>query len=155
MALNDAIIERDADKVRYYQDILDFKINNTGIIKSVSEEIYKSSIYDRIVSCTGSETGYARTGTYAFSEYLEADCLFCNLSAFSSREVETGTLDFIIRSREIKGLPTIVTTRESIEGYKKDKNIGTNWQEMLTDSKNTSRFGKLYHVSTYFLINNN
>lgn len=108
-----------------------------------------------IVYNYNSNKGVARTpkqviGSFSYSEYINADCLFVALTSRNSKEVESFMLKQLLNIRAIKGLPTIVTMMESLDIYTKDPNLKKYvWDEILAYTERENCYDRLFHVSTY------
>lgn len=90
------------------------------------------------------------TGSFSWSEYINAKCLFCFLSSVSSREEESKILSHILNVRGAKGLPTIVFTSTSLVPYTKDPMLYEYyWSEMLTYNDSAGNFDRMRHISCY------
>lgn len=90
------------------------------------------------------------TGQYSYSEYLNAEILFCFLTEPSSKEIESYTLKSVLEIRSAKGLPTIVMVSTSLNPYKNHNVIGPLiWQEILSYSNNKKSFDRLEHISCF------
>lgn len=90
-------------------------------------------------------------GRYSWSEYINADCLFCYFTAVESRQIESRMLYRIVRERAVKGLPTIAFISTSLEPYLQDRALKEYvWDELLLDS--TTKFEtveRLKHISCF------
>lgn len=92
------------------------------------------------------------TGQYSYSEYLNADILFCFLTEPSSKEIESYTLKSILEIRSAKGLPTVVMVSTSLNPYKNHNVLGPLvWQEILSYNSNKKSFDRLEHISCFRL----
>lgn len=89
------------------------------------------------------------TGTYSFSEYMNADCLFVFFSSEMSKEIESRQLLQVLQTRGAKGLPTIAMISTTLDIYKRDVNLRDFvWNEILEYDSNGS-YSRVTHVSTY------
>jgi len=90
------------------------------------------------------------TGQFSYSEYLNAEILFCFLTEPSSKEIESYTLKSILEIRAAKGLPTIVMVSTSLNPYKNNSVIGPLvWQEILSYNSNKKSYDRLEHISCF------
>ena len=90
------------------------------------------------------------TGQYSYSEYLNADILFCFLTEPSSKEIESYILKSILEIRSAKGLPTVVMVSTSLNPYKNHNVLGPLiWQEILSYNSNKKSFDRLEHISCF------
>lgn len=88
---------------------------------------------------------------YSWSEYMNADCLFCYFTSFESRNIESRILHRIMIERGTKGLPTMVCISTSLNPYIKDAVLKQHiWDEILLSSKVTKETpSRLKHISCY------
>ncbi|MEM4385421.1 MAG: hypothetical protein QXD03_02600 [Candidatus Anstonellales archaeon] len=95
------------------------------------------------------------TGCYSWSEYINADILFCYLTTVDMRIIESYTLKAVLDTRGTKGLPTIVFTSTSLEPYKKDYSLREYvWDEILEYNPNRASYDRLKHISCYKVYDN-
>lgn len=96
-----------------------------------------------------------QTECYGWSEYMNADILFCFMSSLDSKVIESNTLKGLLDIRGAKGLPTVVFISTSLEPYKTDHNLREYvWEEILAYKEDTNCFDRVYHVSCYKQPNN-
>ena len=89
-------------------------------------------------------------GRYSYSEYINADCVFVDLSGIMSKDVESRELYQLLSIRGKKGLPTIVTVSTSMDYYYADVVLREQiWDEIMCQDENTDLYDRLYHVSCY------
>lgn len=91
------------------------------------------------------------TGRFSWSEYMNAEILFCFFSGLDSKVIESNTLKCILDIRSAKGLPTIVFISTSLNPYKLDYNLREYvWDEILSYKEDDHNcFDRVYHVSCY------
>jgi len=90
------------------------------------------------------------TGDFSWSEYMNAEVLFCYFSSLSSKEIESHILRDILEIRGVKGLPTMVFMSTSLDPYKNDRVLREYiWGEILANSEETARYDRVFHVSCY------
>lgn len=95
------------------------------------------------------------TGRYSWSEYMDAECLFCFLTDISSKEVESHILYQTLAIRAAKGLPTIVMISTSIEPYLNRRELKEQvWDEILGIENLRYGYDLLTHVSCYKIRRN-
>lgn len=89
-------------------------------------------------------------GRYSWSEYLNADCLFCFLTSTAARMVESRILYHIIQIRSAKGLPTICFISTSLDPYTGDNLLNEYyWKEMLSYNDEVNMLDRMKHVSCF------
>lgn len=94
------------------------------------------------------------TGRYSWSEYMNADILFCFFTTVDSKVIESHTLKGILDVRGAKGLPTVVFISTSLNPYKLDYNLREYvWDEILSYKEDRNCFDRVYHVSCYKTFN--
>jgi hypothetical protein len=90
------------------------------------------------------------TGSYSYSEYINADCLFVHFTDIISKNIESRTLYQLLSIRGAKGLPTIVMTSESIEPYENDRDLKEQvWNEIKAYKEDKDVYDRVYHVSCF------
>lgn len=90
------------------------------------------------------------TGNYSWSEYINAECVFCYFTSVSSKNLESRVLQQLLNIRATKGLPTIVMISTSIEPYIMDRALKEQvWDEILSYNDNKDDFDRVSHVSCY------
>ena len=100
------------------------------------------------------DAGYSKIpeislGRYSWSEYINADVLFCYLTDPSTKELESSILKVILETRGTKGLPTVVMVSTSLNPYRNHRILGKNiWQEILSYS-DTPKYDRLTHTSCF------
>ena len=96
-----------------------------------------------------------QTQCYGWSEYMNADILFCFLSSLDSKVIESNTLKGILDIRGAKGLPTVVFISTAINPYTADNNLREYvWDEILAYKEDSNCFDRIYYVSCYKQPNN-
>ena len=115
----------------------------SGVIK---QEDPSSNIVSKL-----SNTGkIIRVKSYKFLDFVNASCLFTYFSSVVSKEIESQTLEQLLRMRGVKGLPTIVMIESSIDLYKKDNGfVGRIFDSILDSNEKLNRFDSLYHLSAF------
>ena len=95
------------------------------------------------------------TGRFSWSEYMNADMLFCFFSSMDSKVIESHTLKCILDIRGAKALPTVAFISTSLNPYKLDNNLREYiWDEILAYKPDKNCFDRVYHVSCYKIPNN-
>lgn len=95
------------------------------------------------------------TGSYSWSEYVNADILFCYFSSIDSKVIESHTLKCVLEMRGAKGLPTVVFISTSLNPYKLDNALREYvWDEILASKETKCCYDRVYHVSCYKVPNN-
>lgn len=90
------------------------------------------------------------TGNYSWSEYINAECVFCYFTSVSSKNLESRVLQQLLNIRATKGLPTIVMISTSIDPYIMDRTLKEQvWDEILSYNDNKNDFDRVSHVSCY------
>lgn len=90
------------------------------------------------------------TGLFSFSEYINADCLFVQLTSILSKEIESHTLKQVLDIRAAKGLPTIVMMSTSLEPYINDPVLrDLVWNEILSYNEDDNSYDRVYHIACY------
>lgn len=95
------------------------------------------------------------TGRYSWSEYMDAECLFCYFTDVSSRHIESHILYQILSIRAVKALPTVVMIATSLKPYTNDKVLKEQvWDEILGVEDLRYGYDLLTHVSCYKMRRN-
>lgn len=138
--------------------------NDNKIMKSKLNPIYKyiikdnDKLYERFQDEEGKEIigdEYVKRpdkieNLFTYSDYINSDCLFTFFTEETSREIESNTLSHILQIRGAKGLPTIVTTCNSLKLYTSQPKLKQYiWDEILAYSEKDNCYDKIYHVSCY------
>ena len=87
---------------------------------------------------------------FSFRDYVNADCLFTFFTEETAKDIESHMLSQILQIRGAKGLPTIVTTCNSLKLYTSQPKLKQYiWDEILAYSEKDNCYDKIYHVSCY------
>lgn len=87
---------------------------------------------------------------FSFSEYINADCLFVQLTDIASKEIESAMLSQLLQIRGAKGLATIVLTSNALTAYTNDPKLKEYiWNEILDFNEDTMSLDRVYHISCY------
>ena len=93
------------------------------------------------------------TEMHTWSDYTQADIVFCFFTTVSNKEIESMTLKTLLDIRGSKGLPTIVFMDMSLDAYTSNEKLKEwVWDKILDDEEDTKsveRFSTVKHISTY------
>lgn len=93
------------------------------------------------------------TEMHTWSDYTQADIVFCFFTTVSNKEIESMTLKTLLDIRGSKGLPTIVFMDMSLDAYTSNEKLKEwVWDKILDDEEDTrsvERFSTVKHISTY------
>lgn len=93
------------------------------------------------------------TEIHTWSDYTQADIVFCFFTTVSNKEIESMTLKTLLDIRGSKGLPTIVFMDMSLDAYTSNEKLKEwVWDKILDDEEDTKsveRFSTVKHISTY------
>lgn len=93
------------------------------------------------------------TEMHTWSDYTQADVVFCFFTTVSNKEIESMTLKTLLDIRGSKGLPTIVFMDMSLDAYTSNEKLKEwVWDKILDDEEDTNsveRFTTVKHISTY------
>ncbi len=93
------------------------------------------------------------TEMHTWSDYTQADIVFCFFTTVSNKEIESMTLKTLLDIRGSKGLPTIVFMDMSLDAYTSNEKLKEwVWDKILDDEEDTNcveRFSTVKHISTY------
>lgn len=89
---------------------------------------------------------------YNYMDYINADCLFVQLSGEGSKELESYELYQLLNIRGAKGIPTIVMTNRSLQEsvYFRDIELKDKiWDQIIANEEKDNCYDRLFHVSCW------
>lgn len=107
--------------------------------------------YDRYIAYRAEpKKEFSSENKYTWDDYVKAEIAFVSFTDVSRGWLEWNVLNSLISERSLNALPTIVFTRNSIELYKKDKDLKRQYiDELVAHNSRASKYDKLTYIAVY------